>query len=506
MHDRALPFQFPFYGFAMESTLSIGTNGYITFGTGHFPYGNSYELPHPETLGGVNIDGMLAVMWTDINPGDAADGCGVWFQVSDEVAIVSYVCVPYWGDATTNTFQVLLYPNGVIHMNYLDLNEGGGGHGTPSIGIETAEGDAGISLAYGWPNVPADGTALEIVPDQNSCPCGEVPYPECVAIPFGTPAFAAMLTPNSLNAPTLLGHAQLTPHGLVMDGLGDAAVLESTQYPAYGADGTFSYGIWYARGSCETLAGHSTAWEYMIAHLSDGANPYAGISTDANSMTVSGYHVYMSCGAYRQNGWFISTGGYHFVNDTMGMPHTNFFRTIQSSANGVYAMYDMELHTDSSVIADGSWTHYVATISNSALINYMDGVAVPDTMYGLYGHNGDTYTVQNTAIPTLSSLRFEMDSYAFDEQPIVLGARAGFDREFGGALAGFTIYQDAVGPADVAGLYTGQWSIIANFEPFSPRTAPGCSYLQAPTPAPPSIFTTIHTSLILLCQRIKCRL
>ena len=178
-----LPFQFPFYGFAMESTLSIGTNGYITFGTGHFPYGNSYELPHPETLGGVNIDGMLAVMWTDINPGAAADGCGVWFQVSEEVAIVSYVCVPYWGDATTNTFQVLLYPSGLVTLQYQDLNQGGGGHGTPSIGMETAEGDAGFSAAYGWGEIPADGSAMAFVPDSSVCPCGEIPYPVCLDPP-----------------------------------------------------------------------------------------------------------------------------------------------------------------------------------------------------------------------------------------------------------------------------------------------------------------------------------
>ena len=92
-------------------------------------------------------------------------------------------------------------------------------------------------------------------------------------------------------------------------------------------------------------------------------------------------------------------------------------------------------------------------LSELALVNYMDGVAVPDTMYGLYGHNGADYTVQNSAIPTLSSLRFEMDSYAFDDQPIVLGARAGFDREFGGALAGFRIF-----PGPVTTLLACTWA------------------------------------------------
>ena len=199
-------------------------------------------------------------------------------------------------------------------------------------------------------------------------------------------------------------------------------------------------------------------------------------------MTVSGYHVYMSCGAYRDNGWFINVGGFHFVNQTMGMPHTNFMRTIQSSSNGVFAMYDMELHTDSAAIADGSWTHYVAAISNSALVNYVDGVAVSDSTYGLYGDNGDTHTVQNSAIPTLSSLRFEMDSYDFDDQPIILGARASFDREFGGAMAGFTIYQDAVDAVSVGVLHRGQLSTVIGLEPFSPRTMPGCEYLVHPTP------------------------
>eukprot|EP01051_Picozoa_sp_SAG22_P013791 SAG22_NODE_1587_length_4052_cov_14.409562_2_plen_572_part_00 len=167
--EVALPFDFPFNGnTASGNTMSIGTNGYLTFGTGHFPYGNSYELPHVTTLGGVAVDGMLAVLWTDLNPQASPDGCGVWYQVEDTRVIVSYLCVPYWtgnnAPDPNNSFQVILYPDGTIHMNYLDLAESGPGHGTPSIGIETGEGHSGVSLGYGWDEMPPDGTALEIVP------------------------------------------------------------------------------------------------------------------------------------------------------------------------------------------------------------------------------------------------------------------------------------------------------------------------------------------------------
>eukprot|EP01051_Picozoa_sp_SAG22_P026535 SAG22_NODE_8421_length_658_cov_0.744186_1_plen_182_part_01 len=114
--DITMPFDFPFYGFMAGSTLTIGTNGYLTLGTGHFPWGNSYELPHTRTLGGVDITGMVAGLWTDLNPAHAPDGCGVYYQTENTRVIVSYVCVPHWTPSDelepNQTFQMIVYSDG----------------------------------------------------------------------------------------------------------------------------------------------------------------------------------------------------------------------------------------------------------------------------------------------------------------------------------------------------------------------------------------------------------
>ena len=71
--DVVLPWTFTWYG-VEERVISIGTNGLITFGTEHYMYGGTEPVPcrgeeHCGSSNGVGVDGLIAVFWTDLNPG-----------------------------------------------------------------------------------------------------------------------------------------------------------------------------------------------------------------------------------------------------------------------------------------------------------------------------------------------------------------------------------------------------------------------------------------------------
>ena len=72
-----LPFPFPWYG-NVETQITVGTNGVITFGDGQLPNGGSEPVPsgadgqqvrgrdQADGQGGL-IDGLIAVFWADVN-------------------------------------------------------------------------------------------------------------------------------------------------------------------------------------------------------------------------------------------------------------------------------------------------------------------------------------------------------------------------------------------------------------------------------------------------------
>jgi hypothetical protein len=167
-----LPFVFPFYE-QSQSQVSIGTNGYITFGTAHYAFGNSMTIPTPAgTLGGgdhaaITVDSMIAMLWCDLDPSSGGGNSAVYVEGSAGAAVASYVNIPFCCGSPTpaNTFQIILFPTGSVKMNYMTLQQGGSQE--PSIGYEDENGARGEQIAYGWAEAPADNSALSIVPNGN---------------------------------------------------------------------------------------------------------------------------------------------------------------------------------------------------------------------------------------------------------------------------------------------------------------------------------------------------
>jgi hypothetical protein len=190
-----LPFDFNWFG-SMESRVTIGTNGILTFGDAQLPYGDSEPVPCQWNGGGqgaggngcvqvgdaavatgghygVEIDGIIAVFWCDLNPGDTseADGSGVYFLIQREDTtqrflyvwdqlIVEYQVPVFGGDGSLCHFESILRGDGTVILQYKDMPAVSGSWSHESIGFEDKTGTQGVQVLYG--TVPAPGTAYEI--------------------------------------------------------------------------------------------------------------------------------------------------------------------------------------------------------------------------------------------------------------------------------------------------------------------------------------------------------
>ena len=195
--DVPLPWTFPWYGVA-ENTITIGTNGMITFGTGHLRNGGSEPIPclSADLCDGNSygshanhadwgIDGVIAPFWADINPGSSLDGVdedgAVYFMLFEDSVAVSWNECTYWtpdNNPTTNTFQAILFSDASVIFSYFDMAPEAGhlSWSEESIGYEDKTGTLGYQIAYSFtadPNaIPADGTTFYIPP---VCTAGGAP-------------------------------------------------------------------------------------------------------------------------------------------------------------------------------------------------------------------------------------------------------------------------------------------------------------------------------------------
>jgi hypothetical protein len=158
---------FNWYG-TVENTISVGTNGVITFGSAHFMYGGSEPVPcqgEEESCSGLNVDGVLAVYWADINPGATADS-GVYYSVmpSGTMFVAQWDAVMYWSDPerpdVRNTFQAVLKKNGDVTFSYADMSPEHLSWSTESIGFEDNSGSLGVQISFG--EIPTPGTSYGI--------------------------------------------------------------------------------------------------------------------------------------------------------------------------------------------------------------------------------------------------------------------------------------------------------------------------------------------------------
>ena len=143
-------FEFPIYG-QTYSECSVNANGWLGFAGDSNAWDNT-ALPNTEVPGPA-----LFPFWDDLNP--VNDNCNqycagdVYYYSSDEMFVVTFDQVAHWWTGFENsfyTFQVVMYPSGEFHFNYLDLV---GDFSSATIGMQNQ--NASDALLIGFNNSDA---------------------------------------------------------------------------------------------------------------------------------------------------------------------------------------------------------------------------------------------------------------------------------------------------------------------------------------------------------------
>jgi hypothetical protein len=130
-----LPFIFPFYS-ANHGVMKICSNGYLTFGDIGSEWQNQ-PIPDP-----TEPNDLIAAFWDDLDP---SLGGLVHHYYDGERLIVQYTEVPRHFGVGVYTFQMILYPNGTMLFQYLDMQ---GELTSATVGIEDPPGGTGLEVVF----------------------------------------------------------------------------------------------------------------------------------------------------------------------------------------------------------------------------------------------------------------------------------------------------------------------------------------------------------------------
>ncbi|MGC8875202.1 MAG: carboxypeptidase regulatory-like domain-containing protein, partial [Chloroflexia bacterium] len=201
-----LPFPFNFYGVDYNQ-IAVGSNGTVYFVDQYLGLSNVC-LPGD---GGYGVWDFIAGMWDDLNP--AAAG-GVYYQAltykGTDIAVVEWYQVPRFGLANYMTWEVILFPNGSILLQYQAMNGETGSSAT--VGIQGYWEDPSYYLQYSC-NAPALADNLAICfayPGSPGCIFGEdVPWvweePVTGTVPALSTGEVAVTVTSYLTEPLPLG-------------------------------------------------------------------------------------------------------------------------------------------------------------------------------------------------------------------------------------------------------------------------------------------------------------
>ena len=135
-------FEFPFYNNTYNNFI-VSPNGWIGF---------IDDNPAYENISIPNIDApkpAILAFWDDLNPinlESSPDMSGRVKYYSDESKlVVSYNDIAQWGESSRLNFQIIIYKNGHIDINYAGMT---GDRTTATIGIQNADGNIAQEVIY----------------------------------------------------------------------------------------------------------------------------------------------------------------------------------------------------------------------------------------------------------------------------------------------------------------------------------------------------------------------
>jgi hypothetical protein len=230
-------------------TIWVGTNGYVTFGSGDTAYNESYSAHFNKP--------RIAVLYNDLDPGQG--GSVSWKQLTDRVA-VTWLNVPHHSVSNQNTFQIEMFFDGTITMSCL--------------AIADTDGLSGLSAGNGQ---PADFTASDL---STMGACGPQPP-----------------TATNVNAATPLSTAVTVTLAATDDGLPEPPAALSYIIATLPAHGSLSEaGVGPIASVPHTLAGRQVIYTPLVDYrpsdtfkfkANDGGTPPGGGDSNEATATIS---------------------------------------------------------------------------------------------------------------------------------------------------------------------------------------------------------------------------
>ncbi len=134
-----LPFTFNFFGEDQDDII-IAANGFLTFSPITASFGGFLNQQIPSDA---NPDFLIAGLWDDLEP---QNGGGVFYQSFEDYFIVQYENVPSFNTPEPVTFQIILFKDGSIKVQYKNVNSPISTSST--VGLEGPMGEAGLQVVF----------------------------------------------------------------------------------------------------------------------------------------------------------------------------------------------------------------------------------------------------------------------------------------------------------------------------------------------------------------------
>lgn len=132
-----LPFSYPFYGVNYTEAW-VHANGFLSFGRG---YAGSQYAANGCVPSLQPPDGAIYALWTDLDP--SRGGQIRYRNVDNEVFVVEWRAVPRRGSSAPNTFQIAIWPDGRVLLQYQAVADPTG----VTIGLENWDNTMGWQMA-----------------------------------------------------------------------------------------------------------------------------------------------------------------------------------------------------------------------------------------------------------------------------------------------------------------------------------------------------------------------
>jgi hypothetical protein len=157
-------FGFPSYSGVLHNEIRVCSNGFASFTSNSTTY---FNVVIPNTY---DPNNLLAVYWDDLNLSPSYHG-SVWYysDPGDDYFILEFDSCAAYGTAITGeyfTFEIILYPDGIINYMYKDVVLGSMTAPSATVGIENDTGEEGLQCTYNnsGPLEPVSGYGIRIGP------------------------------------------------------------------------------------------------------------------------------------------------------------------------------------------------------------------------------------------------------------------------------------------------------------------------------------------------------